>query len=218
MIHAMSRSGNPFAAFLVVVGALALVGIPSESSAESPAIKKKKAPASKQKAKQQVEVPKIDLGGLGGLPQMDGIEMKRAGQDDIGPRVTTKGEVKYEVLDVVHATGFTRTADGTKPAGEALRAIQLHGRPPVTQQFTTLVKVKATQSVNASIDVVILDPRGDTALSGSGNLSFAHSKTGEVEWLIDWSPTPRAAGGNYKMLIRVAGRPMGTWPLQVQAP
>jgi hypothetical protein len=203
MILAMSSTGLPTTVLLLLVPALALAAEPA-----------RKKPAAKPAM--TVEVPKIDLGGIGGVPKADGMEAKRADQRDIAPKVTSS-DVQYSVEEVVNAQEFTRTAAGNRPVGEPLKAVRMHGRPQVTQQFTTLVRVKATQNVNASIDVVILDPRGDTALSGSGTLSFTGSKTGEVEWLIDWAPTARPSGGDYKMLIRVAGRPMGTWPLKVLA-
>ena len=207
MLRRMGRKGLGQGLLAVALGVLFAAG--PQALAEEP----RKAP--QKKPAQKVEVPKIDLGGLGGIPNADGVQKKRSDASaELSPKVTGS-EVEYRVERVVHAQGFTRSVEGHVPVGEALEAIRLHGRPPVTQAFTTMIRVKATANVNASIDVAILDPRGDTALSGSGNLSFANAKTGEAEWLIDWTPTPRPHAGEYKVLVRIAGRPMGTWPLRV---
>ncbi len=167
-------------------------------------------------SKKKVELPNLGLGNIGGeLPKTDGLKKPSARPATVAPQVTTS-DVAYTVVKVEHATVFTRTATGAKPQSGVLPAVLLSGDPPTTQPFTTLVKVKATQKVNASIELVILDPRGDTALSGAGQLDFRNSKTDEVEYLIDWAPVARPSGGNYQLLLRIAGQPMGTWPLKVE--
>lgn len=190
----------------------ALVATPALAT-EGKAGKKDKA------AKEKATAPKLDLGlgNLGGeLPSVDGIEAKKATVQQQSPQITTR-DVKFEVLEVVHAYDFVRTAQGTRPNGEILQEVGLYGHPPSTPKFATMVRVKATQNVNTSIELVILDPRGDTALSGSGELLFAGSKNGEVDWVIDWAPTARPQGGEFKLLVRIGGQPMGTWPLKVVA-
>lgn len=170
-----------------------------------------------EKAKGKVK-PKLDLGigTIGGeLPAADGIERKKAKQEGVAPKVTTSADATFEVVEVQNAWDFTRSASGMKPVGDLLTAITLYGKPPTTQKFTTLVRIKATQPVTAPIELALLDPRGDTAMSGSGELNFKGAKDGEVSWLIDWAPVARPTGGDFKLLIRVAGRPMGTWPLKV---
>lgn len=175
------------------------------------------------KATKKVEAPKLELGlgSLGGaLPKAEGLSNGREVQTGAGmsPTVTTS-DVRYEVVKIQHAYDFARTAEGAKPVGGPLTEIGLYGEPPSTPKFTTLVKVKASKPVNTStsIELVILDPRGDTALSGNGELNFRGAKDGEVEWLIDWAPTARASGGDYRLLVRIAGQPLGTWPLKVVA-
>jgi len=204
MIHAMGSPGKLLAAVSLGVGLLTL-----------PALA---APPKKGKGT-KVEKLNLDLGlgALGGaLPKADGIEARRAQNEVTSPKVTTS-DVRYTVLKVEHAWEFTRTAEGARPVGAPLTEIGLYGRPPSTPKFTTLVRVKATQNVNAPIELVILDPRGDTAMEGRGELSFTGSRRGEVDWLIDWAPTARPDGGEYTLLVRIAGRPMGTWPLKVVA-
>ncbi|MGA9519876.1 MAG: hypothetical protein WBV82_00345 [Myxococcaceae bacterium] len=166
--------------------------------------------------KKKLVLPNLGLGNVGGeLPKADGLKKPSARPATVAPKVTTS-DVEYTVLKVEHATVFARTATGAKPQGGVLPAVMLSGDPPTTQPFTTLVKVKATQKVNASIELVILDPRGDTALSGAGELDFRNSKTDDVEYLIDWAPVARPSGGTYQILVRIAGQPMGTWPLKVE--
>ena len=56
-----------------------------------------------------------------------------------------------------------RTPEGAKSA-TPYEQVATDGNPPTTEKFSTVVRVKATQKTNASIDVVILDPRGDTLM------------------------------------------------------
>jgi hypothetical protein len=42
-------------------------------------------------------------------------------------------------------------------------------------------------------------------------------KQDEVDYMVDWDPTPTRAGGDFKVLIRIGGQVMGTWPLKVVA-
>jgi hypothetical protein len=78
-----------------------------------------------------------------------------------------------------------------------------------------VVRVKSPQKANASIDVVILDPRGDTTMSASGQLNFRGQNQTEADWTVEWDPTPCRAGGNYQVMVRIAGQVLGTWPLKV---
>jgi hypothetical protein len=164
----------------------------------------------------KVKLPDLGLEKIGGeLPKADGLKKPQGRPATVAPKVTTS-DVEYTVLKVEHASAFARSAEGARPVGGPLPAVMLAGDPPTTQPFTTLVKIKATQKVNASIELVVLDPRGDTALSGGGELAFRNGKSDELEYLIDWAPVARPSGGNYQLLIRIAGQPMGTWPLKVE--
>ena len=212
----MNRSGSSSNRARVLLLAAAAALIPITAIGGKPAKNAKT-------AKKKVEAPKLDL-NLGALsktelPRADGLTTNRAAQDALSPKVTAPKDVSYQVLTVQHAYDFSRGMDGTKPVGDELKEIGLYGQPPSTPKFSTLVRVKASKPVNTStsIELVILDPRGDTALSGNGELSFRGSKNGEAEWVIDWAPTARASGGMYQLLVRIAGQPMGTWPLKVVA-
>lgn len=201
MISPMSAHRN---LFLLAALCLPLCAV----AADKPAAKKKKS---------DVVVPKIDLSGIGGdLPKADGLKGKKAQGSGLTPK-TSDPDVSYDVVEVVHAQDFSRGAGGARPVGGALEAITLYGKPPSTQKFSTLVRVKATKAVNTSIELVILDPRGDTMMTGSGELGFKGNEKREVDYLIDWAPTPHPKGGDFKLLVRIGGQPMGTWPLKVVA-
>ena len=51
-------------------------------------------------------------------------------------------------------------------------------------------------------------------MSSQGEVSFRGVKGDEVDYLVDWDPTPCRAAGDYTVNIRIAGRDMGTWPLK----
>jgi hypothetical protein len=176
----------------------------------------KKPAATKAAAKStKLDVPKIDLSGLGTIPKGDGIVAKRVENEELTPRFGDSEVVTYEVVGIGHARSFTGGAKGLTPVGGMLRSIALSGDPLSTPPFTTVVRVRSSQKGDAPIEVVILDPSGDTALSGSGVVRFKNP--GTTDWQIDWDPTPRPRGGTYKVLVRVGGKPMGTWSLDVTA-
>ena len=171
----------------------------------------------KAPAKTKVDVPKIDLSGLGSIPKGEGLSAKRVERPEPEPMAPRFGDAelaKYEVLGIGHARSFTRGAKGLAPVGGMLRSIQLSGTPPTTQPFATVVRVRSSHKGDAAIEVVILDPSGDTALSGSGQVRFKSDGT-TTDWQIDWDPTPRPKSGTYQVLVRVGGKPMGTWSLEV---
>ena len=178
---------------------------------------KKTDTTSKASAKTKLDVPKIDLSGLSSVPKGEGLTAKRAERPEaeaMAPRFGDAELVKYEVLGIGHARSFTRGVKGLAPVGGMLRSVQLTGTPPATQPFSTVVRVRSSHKGDAPIEVVILDPSGDTALSGSGQLRFKSDGT-TTDWQIDWDPTPRPKSGTYQVLVRVGGKPMGTWSLEV---
>ncbi len=164
-------------------------------------------------AKPAKEKPKVDLNlpSFGEIPK--GEDLQKPKMEKGLESAPTPAQAAYAVTKVQHAKGFTRTTSGAAPAGGELTAIPLSGNPPTTEKFTTVVRIKSPQRANAPIDVVILDTRGDTAMSASGEVSFRGAKGDEAEWTVDWDPTPLRGPGQYQVLIRVAGQPLGTWPL-----
>lgn len=93
--------------------------------------------------------------------------------------------------------------------------VSASGTPLKLEKFSTVVRVKCTQNVNAPIDVVIVDERGDTLMEASGELMFRAQKQPELDYQVDWESTPVRRVADLAVLVRVAGRPLGTWPIKV---
>lgn len=163
---------------------------------------------------------KLDLGlpkSFNALPSGEGMEKpkEKATQQEA---TTTTTNLEYSVVRVTHGKTFTRTPEGAKSA-TPYEQVATDGNPPTTEKFSTVVRVKCTQKVNAPIDVVILDPRNDTLMEASGEIFFRGSKEAEVDYTVDWERTQLPRGtGNYQVLIRVAGAPLGTFPLKIADP
>jgi hypothetical protein len=167
--------------------------------------------------KGKLEVPKIDLSGMAAIPTGEGLQAKKEDPNPMVPRAGD-GDLKFQVITVAHARQFSRTGKGYAPVGGLLKTVALEGTPPATPKFTTFVRVRATRETDAAIEVALLDPSGDTAMSGTGHIRFKKYGTGaDADWTIDWDPTPCPRGGTYQVLVRVGGQPMGTWPLEVVA-
>lgn len=160
------------------------------------------------------KAPSINVPTFSALPKADGATQPAAEKPASHPSAASFSAT-YSIVKVQHAKTFVRSPAGLLAMGGNLDAIPLSGKPPATAKFTTAVRVKSPQRANAPIDLTILDPRGDTAMSASGELSFRTVKGDEVDYLVDWDPVPLRGGGDFQVLIRVAGQPMGTWPLKV---
>lgn len=158
----------------------------------------------------------LDLGisNFGALPTDQKLESPKEAKPATESSVTVSNAT-YEVVKVLLGRQFTRSANGSTPTGGALKSISRSGTPPSTERFQSVVRIKSSAKVNAPIDLVFLDPRGDTAMSASGDLNFNSSKQNEVDYLVEWDPTPTRSAGEFKLLIRVAGQVLGTWPVQV---
>jgi hypothetical protein len=175
------------------------------------------APPPKGKA---AKAAKLDLGmpkTYDALPSGSDIEKPKEKSAQQAP-TTTATNAEYTVVKVQHGKAFTRTPEGAKPS-TAFDAVPTEGNPPTTDKFTTVVRVRCTQKTNAPIDVVILDPRNDTLMQASGEVFFRGQKEMEVDYTVDWERTqlPRGTGA-YQVLIRIAGAPLGTFPLKIADP
>ena len=163
---------------------------------------------------------KLDLGlpkTFSALPTGEGLEKPKEKAVQSGP-TTVATDAQYVVVSVVHGKSFLRTATGAK-SSTPFEQVATEGTPSVTEKFSTVVRVRCISKVNASIDVVILDPRSDTLMEASGELFFRAQKDPELDWTVDWDHTSLPRGpGNYQVLIRVAGQPMGTFPLKIAEP
>jgi hypothetical protein len=170
--------------------------------------------AAPPKTKSTAPKEKIDLGlgSFNSLPTTEGLSKptdKRASDEP----TTKPSTVTYTVVQVVHGKSFTHSPDGAK-ASAPYPEVQASGDPLTAEKFSSIVRVKCPQKQNAPIDVAILDARGNTALESSGTLIFRGTKKDELDYQIDWAPTPIRSGGDYKVLVRINGEPMGTFPLK----
>jgi hypothetical protein len=171
----------------------------------------------KASAKGKTKAPEITIPSFGAIPK--GEDMKAVKSTDLGMETkASAAAASYTVLKVQHGRSFLRSPTGATPAGGGLQEITLSGVPPSTEKFTTVVRVKCAQKANTSIDLVLLDPRGDTVMSSSGELNYRGTKSDELDYSIDWTPTPWPSGGEFKMLVRIGGQAMGTWPVKVVGP
>jgi hypothetical protein len=163
--------------------------------------------------KKKVDLSGLRLPSLGAVPRAEGLEAPKA-----APAVQTTraaaGPARYEVVELVHAAGFSHGPGGPRPMGPPLTAVSLAGRPALTSAFSTLLRVRSTARVGAPVEVVVLDARGETVLRSSGTLVFSGSDV--THFLVDWEPTPLERGGPHQVLVRVAGEPLGTWPLEIR--
>jgi hypothetical protein len=179
------------------------------ASAEDP---KPKDPKLKGSMKQQA--PKIDLGlpSFGAIPSGEG--MKKAEEKAPADRpTTTEGAAPYSIVSVQHGKSFLRTPTGAKPSAP-FPSVVATGAPLKTEKFSTVVRVKAPDKKSTAIEVVVLDPRGDTVMDASGQLTF---KGDEADWTVDWDPTGIRNTGDFQVLVRLGGNPMGAFPLKIEA-
>jgi len=172
-------------------------------------------PAPAKKKPSNVKVPSFTLPSMGEVPKGEGLQKAKADAPPPGPSATRPADATYTVTKVAFAKQFVHGPGGQQPV-QPFTSVALRGSPLTTEKFSSLVKVKCPQKVNAPIELAVLDPRGDTAMSASGELVFKGATTDEVEYLVDWDPTPARAGGKFQLLVRVGGQPMGSWPLVVE--
>ncbi len=168
----------------------------------------------------KVKGEKLDLGlpkTFNALPTGENMEKPKEKSAQQVP-TTTSASAEYAVVRVIHGKTFVRSPEGAKPSAPFV-AVPTEGNPPMTEKFSTVIRVRCTQKTNAPIDVVILDPRNDTLMEASGEIYFRGQKEMEVDYTVDWERTqlPRGAGA-YQVLVRVAGAPLGTFPLKIAEP
>lgn len=161
------------------------------------------------------KAPTISLPSFGEIPKAEGLKPPQVERLDQQP---TARELHFSVVKIEHAKSFRSASSGHLRVGDGLAAISLSGSPPATEEFSTLVRIKSPDRRAAPIQIAILDPRGNTALLANGELSFRGVKGDEVEYLVEWDPTPCRSGGAYQVAVRVAGQELGSWPLRVLEP
>ena len=159
--------------------------------------------------------PLVTVPPLGEIPNPEGL---KPAQPERPTEATSRGEPQFFIVKIEHAKAFKTSSTGHTPVGQPLAAISLSGKPPATQRFSTLVRVRSSQKSNAPIRIAITDARGESLMAASGELSFKSAKGGEAEYVVDWDPTPCRFGGAYQVAVQVAGQELGSGPLQVLEP
>jgi hypothetical protein len=173
----------------------------------------------KLKGSKKESAPKVDLGlpSFNNIPSDQKLERPKekpdAQQGPSGSRV----EEGYSVVRVVHGKAFLRGPDGARPSAP-YTVVTASGDPLLTEKVSTVVRVKSPAKKNTRIEVAILDFRTDTVMEASGELRFG--TTDEAEWQVDWDPSGIRGPGDFQVLVRIGGNPLGTFPLKVvsQAP
>lgn len=183
---------------LVLVASLVCVGL---AQAADPKLK-----GSKKEA-----APKLDLQmpDFGALPTDTKLEKAKPKQDAMQTRKSPVEE-GFSVVRVVNGKSFLRGPDGAKPSAPFPQVTLTNN---TTEKFSTVVRVKNPAKHNARIEVVVLDFRGDTVMDASGELYF-RGKEDETEWTVDWEPTGVRGPGDFQVLVRVGGNPLGTFPIK----
>lgn len=169
----------------------------------------------KLKGSKKESAPKLDLGlpKFGEIPKDQKLE-NASGKGETqqqGPSGVRVDE-GYSVVRVVHGKGFIRAPDGAKPS-TPFPQVTATTNPLMTEKFSTVVRVKSPAKKNTRIEVAILDPRSDTVMEASGELRFGTGD--EAEWQVDWEPSGIRNPGDFQVLVRIGGNPLGTFPLKV---
>lgn len=173
-------------------------------------------PAPKLKGSKKEQAPKLDLGvpTFSDIPKDQKLETATPRDKPQTTPTSTRVDERYTLVRVVHGRSFTRGPDGAKPA-TPFTQLPASANPFVTEKFSSIIRVKSPAKKNTRIEVVILDQRGDTVMDAQGELRFANAE--ETEWQVDWEPTGFRAPGDWQVLVRVGGTPLGTTPLKVVA-
>jgi len=166
------------------------------------------------KTKVKAKAPSITMPTFADIPKADDLKSPTAEKSERMREPSTGAGPRYSVVKIEHARAFRETAPGLATAAEPLQSVELSGNPLTTERFATLVRVKSPRKLGASIQVAILDPRGEVALTSSGELSFRGLKGDETNYLVEWDPTPCRTGGDYHLTVRVSGEELGSWPLK----
>jgi hypothetical protein len=168
----------------------------------------------KLKGSKKEAAPKLDLGlpTFNEIPKDQKLEKPKAPAD---PQMAPSGsrvDEGYTVVRVVHGKTFLRSPDGAKPSAP-FPQVTVAGNPLLTEKFSSIIRVKSPGKKNSRIEVAILDQRGDTVMDASGEIRFGTGE--EAEWQVDWEPTGIRNPGEFQVLVRIGGNPLGTFPLKV---
>lgn len=170
----------------------------------------------KLKGSKKETAPKLDLGipTFKDIPKDQKLEKpQETPEAQQGPSGTRLDE-GYTVVRVLHGKGFMRAPDGAKPSSP-FPQVTVSGDPLATEKFSSVIRVKSPAKKNTRIEVAILDQRGDTVMEASGEIRFGTAD--EAEWQVDWEPTGVRRAGEFQVLVRIGGNPLGTFPLKLAA-
>lgn len=168
------------------------------------------------KGTKKESAPKLDLGlpTFNQIPSDQKLETVKEKPDAQQGPSGARAEEGYSIVRVVHGKGFTRGPDGAR-ASTPFATVKVAGNPLTTEKFSSVVRVKSPAKKNSRIEVAILDFRGDTVMEASGELRFGTGE--EAEWQVDWDPSGVRGPGDFQVLVRIGGNPLGTFPLKVTA-
>jgi hypothetical protein len=159
----------------------------------------------------------LDMPKLSGVPK--DAELVKPTSDMRLPETRVSANVAtYEIIKVQHGKSFMRTPKGSAAANGGLQAIALRGTPPTSEKFTTVVRLKSAQRVGGPIELALVDSMGNVAMSANGQITFRGTKGTELDYAVDWEPTPFRRAGEYQMTVRVGAQDLGSFPLTVSEP
>jgi hypothetical protein len=164
------------------------------------------------KPRPAVTVPSITLPALREIPKTEGIIRPPVEKVAVEPTVKSVAAT-YRVTKLQHARSFLQARVGPLPIGGTLTAVNLSGKPPTIEKFSTAIRVQSPQKVDARIEIAIVDFRGEVVMSSAGELRFRGAKGEEVDYTVDWDAVPWRSAGDFQVVVRVAEQPMGLWPL-----
>jgi len=164
---------------------------------------------------QDKKKPKLDLGLKvdvnSDIPKGDNLAKPKEKKQQVGSSQAAT-DVTWTVVKVQHGKTFMRGPGGAVASPYEVAG---SGSPFTTEKFTTVVRVKCPQKVDASIELAVLDARDNALMEGSGRLYFRGEKTDETDYALDWDPTPFRGPGEYRLLVKIAGNVTGTYPFRI---
>jgi hypothetical protein len=140
-----------------------------------------------------VTVPSITLPALREIPKAEGISRPPVEKVAVEPTVKSVAAT-YRVTRLQHARSFLQARVGPLPIGGTLTAVNLSGKPPTIEKFSTAIRVQSPQKVDARIEIAIVDFRGEVVMSSAGELRFRGAKGEEVDYTVDWDAVPWRSG------------------------
>jgi hypothetical protein len=172
--------------------------------------------AEKPRAGKKEPAPRLDLGipSFGEIPKDQKLESAKGKTEELAGPSGARVDEGYTVVRVVHGKTFMKSPEGAKPT-TPFPHVTASGPPWMTEKFSSIIRVKSPAKKNARIEVAVLDPRSDTVMEASGELIFRGGD--ETEWQVDWDHSGVRAPGEFQLLVRVGGTPLGTFPFKVVA-